>query len=217
MFCMIPCSIETYRIVNRPYLDMLIFLSQNGICNGPNYFALVQYAPHSHTVICFLDNRWPLVKSPYTNLYPLWLLICIRHTVIWYIFQCESTTQIAKTIGTMSIRHRSDTTVSDRCVIDVDPMVFAIWAVDMNLCTFSVPGCFRGFHSHNITTKLSCKLHAGCLTQLFDIVLGPFLCPGRFKSMMDTYTECNTSTIGKSVSEDRWCKFALVQYINYYD
>ena len=36
-------------------------------------------------------------------------------------------TQIAKTIGSTSIRHRSHTFVSDRYLIDVDPSVFAIW------------------------------------------------------------------------------------------
>ena len=35
---------------------------------------------------------------------------------------------IAKTLVSTSIRHRSDTFASDRCLIDVDPMVFAIWA-----------------------------------------------------------------------------------------
>ena len=36
-------------------------------------------------------------------------------------------TQIAKTLKSTSIRYRSDGKVSDRCLIDVDPMVFAIW------------------------------------------------------------------------------------------
>ena len=35
--------------------------------------------------------------------------------------------QIAKIIGSTSIRYRSDAKVSDRCRIDGDPMVFAIW------------------------------------------------------------------------------------------
>ena len=34
--------------------------------------------------------------------------------------------QIAKTIGSISTRHRSDATVSDQCLIDVDPKVCAI-------------------------------------------------------------------------------------------
>ena len=33
----------------------------------------------------------------------------------------------AKTLWTTSIRHRSDTFVSNRCLIDVDPRVFALW------------------------------------------------------------------------------------------
>ena len=41
--------------------------------------------------------------------------------------------QIAKILGSTSVRHRSDTVVSDRCLIDVDPSVFVIWdcACDM--------------------------------------------------------------------------------------
>ena len=35
---------------------------------------------------------------------------------------------IKKIIESISIRHRSDAKVSDRCLIDVDPMVFFIWA-----------------------------------------------------------------------------------------
>ena len=42
-------------------------------------------------------------------------------------------TKIAKTLGSTSIRHRSDTKVSDRCLIDVDPRVFAIWDSSFSL------------------------------------------------------------------------------------
>ena len=35
--------------------------------------------------------------------------------------RCESLTWVDE------IRHRSDTSVADRCLIDVDPMVFAMW------------------------------------------------------------------------------------------
>ena len=34
------------------------------------------------------------------------------------------------TFGSTSIKHQSDAKVSDRCLIDVDPMVFAIWVGD---------------------------------------------------------------------------------------
>ena len=36
--------------------------------------------------------------------------------------------QIAKIIGSTTIKHRSDTSASDRCLIDVDPKVFVLWA-----------------------------------------------------------------------------------------
>ena len=35
--------------------------------------------------------------------------------------------QIAKTLETTSIRHRSDTFASDRCIINIDQIIFAIW------------------------------------------------------------------------------------------
>ena len=37
--------------------------------------------------------------------------------------------QIAKTIGLTSIRYQSDAKVSDRYLIDIDPMVFAICVI----------------------------------------------------------------------------------------
>ena len=40
-------------------------------------------------------------------------------------------TQIAKTLGSKSTRYRSDTKVSDRYLIDIDSIVFAIWAVSV--------------------------------------------------------------------------------------
>ena len=35
--------------------------------------------------------------------------------------------QIAKSLGSTSIRHRSDAFASDRCLIEVDPRLYAIW------------------------------------------------------------------------------------------
>ena len=39
-------------------------------------------------------------------------------------FQCIATSKIA-------IRYRPNTKVSDRCLIDADPMVFAIWVLPL--------------------------------------------------------------------------------------
>ena len=55
-----------------------------------------------------------------------WLHILLLVSVLFFTHQPS---QIAKNIGSMSIRYRSDAKVSDRCLIDVDPTVFAIWAV----------------------------------------------------------------------------------------
>ena len=40
----------------------------------------------------------------------------------------SAATQITKTLGSTSIRYRSDAKVSDRCLIDVDPMISYVWA-----------------------------------------------------------------------------------------
>ena len=45
-----------------------------------------------------------------------------------------STNQIAKTLGSTSIRHRSDTKVSARCLIDVDPMVLSRSIIRLKWC-----------------------------------------------------------------------------------
>ena len=45
----------------------------------------------------------------------------------WIEAYVYSITQIARTPGSTSIRHRSDTFASDRWLIDIDPMVFDIW------------------------------------------------------------------------------------------
>ena len=37
------------------------------------------------------------------------------------------TFQIAKALGSTSIRHRSNAKASNRCLINVDPSVFAVW------------------------------------------------------------------------------------------
>ena len=39
---------------------------------------------------------------------------------------------IAKTLGSTSSRHRHDTFASDRCLIDIDPRIFAIWVVSQS-------------------------------------------------------------------------------------
>ena len=51
---------------------------------------------------------------------------------------CASLFQIAKALGSKSIRHPSDTFTSDRCLINVDPKVFAIWDSKERKTTFKV-------------------------------------------------------------------------------
>ena len=51
------------------------------------------------------------------------------HQLMGNIFS-RNESPIAKTIGSISIRHRSDAKVSEPCLIDVDPMVFVIYNCD---------------------------------------------------------------------------------------
>ena len=51
-------------------------------------------------------------------------------------------THIAKTLGSPSIGHRSDTFASGRCLTDVDPKVFIIWIIGVSYLTMTVlKGC----------------------------------------------------------------------------
>ena len=63
----------------------------------------------------------------------LWDIVTTWLTFLTHIFVSVLSThyynQIAMTIWSTSIRHRSDTFASDRCLIDIDPMVFATWVV----------------------------------------------------------------------------------------
>ena len=61
-------------------------------------------------------------------------------------------THIAKSLGSTSIRHRFDTYVSDRCLIDVDPRVFAIWVAALKYIS-------EYFHSGFYKTKTK-RIHA---------------------------------------------------------
>ena len=66
-------------------------------------------------------------KTAVTPLLSHWIycsLILIHRHVLLY---SRDHTQITKTVGSISIRHRFDAKVWDRCIIDVDPMFFAIW------------------------------------------------------------------------------------------
>ena len=64
-----------------------------------------------------------------------WILrICtlVYMFLLWHVLQITYThtvthTQIAKTLGSISIRYKSDTKVLDRYLIDIDPWVSAIW------------------------------------------------------------------------------------------
>ena len=61
------------------------------------------------------------------------------HASINFHHTWNTLTQIAKTVGPMPIRHRSDTCVSDRYQIHIDPTIFVIWEVTSSAFSRSQP------------------------------------------------------------------------------
>ena len=59
-----------------------------------------------------------------------------------YIGLVVTTIQIAKTTRSTSIRYRYDAEVSDRCLIDGDSVVLAIWALTLTID-----------HDHSLTSQ----------------------------------------------------------------
>ena len=81
-------------------------------------------------VCCHYDN-FCYVTHNKANKKTVWILygvcsVCeINNELIWK--RWRPTTQIASTLGSTSIRHRSDAKASDRCLFDIDSRAFAIW------------------------------------------------------------------------------------------
>ena len=63
-------------------------------------------------------------NSPGTGEFPAQKASNAEYVSIWWRHH-----EIAKTLGSTSIRYLSDTEVSDRYLIDVDPSLFAIWVL----------------------------------------------------------------------------------------
>ena len=80
-------------------------------------------------------------NSPVTGEFPAQMASNAENASIWWshhenVFSIWTATTLPsqrqaqcqpKILGSTSIRYRSDTEVSERCLIDVDPMVFAVW------------------------------------------------------------------------------------------
>ena len=79
--------------------------------------------------------RWYTDVTSVHIYHSLWGSQCSRNSKM-----TSRSAHIAKSLGSMSIRYWSDGKVSDRCLIDVDPMVFAIRRVsrDIQRVGFSV-------------------------------------------------------------------------------
>ena len=72
----------------------------------------------------------------YSGIHVLYFLSCCAsyNAIIWFLYGWslnrlgrDVIAWIAKTLGSISIRHRSDVKVSDRYLIDVNLRVFAMW------------------------------------------------------------------------------------------
>ena len=72
----------------------------------------------------------------------VWLSsVVIRNSTLRNIQQIPvEVTPMAKTLGSTPIRHRCDTFLSDRCLINIEPSVFAIWKAIRYDNTPSWPG-----------------------------------------------------------------------------
>ena len=91
----------------------------------------------------------------------------------WAYSRYGLTTQIAKTDGLTSIRHRSDTFAADRCLIDVDPTVFAIWE--------ELERASRTREHQNAYARASNEIH-----QEFALLILVEICLSKFKFVSNT-------------------------------
>ena len=92
-------------------------------CNETQRNAKQCNATHHNTIRCNTTQHNTTQHKHNTNTTHLENVLLI----IFVSYQVRSLSQIAKTIGSTLIRHRSDTSASDRCLIDFGPVVFAMW------------------------------------------------------------------------------------------
>ena len=85
-----------------------------------------EYCPRNGIVL-FCDTAVLLMVT--SKQWHIQRLIVNRMMIITPHMGARATAQIAKTLGSTSIRHRSDTNVSDPFLLNVDVMVFAIWVI----------------------------------------------------------------------------------------
>ena len=112
------------------YLSLLLAL-----CEG-NQLLPSQRANNRESIFNVMTSSWPYniifdQNSETLSLMTLvwWWYISLLWWSCWMAnlwWNCVPP-PIAKTRGTLSIRHQSDTFISDRCLTYVNPKVFAIW------------------------------------------------------------------------------------------
>ena len=78
------------------------------------------------------SHKWPATRK----MFPFDDVIMTCYPASMYTIHVVTSSEIAKTVGSTCIRRRSDAKVSDRCLIHVDPNVFANWNGIETICTF---------------------------------------------------------------------------------
>ena len=102
-------------------------------------------------------------------------------------------------LGSTSIRHQSDTKVSDWCLIDIDPRVFAIWAAIQSGALFT-----KGF---SIAIQIQWKYRCTVISILIDVeACKKFSCDLMISNWITGRWNFYTITIAnnKSLVKDEW-------------
>ena len=84
------------------------------------------FRPRGRDILMFTTKSVIPRNFIYTNLYfdsCLKIISKVRLTSV----VGPNSSRIAKTLGSTSVAYRFNTVASDRCLIDIDPLVFAIW------------------------------------------------------------------------------------------
>ena len=91
-------------------------------------------------------------------------------TVCIYL-RCVLLSQTAKALGLTSIMHPPDTFMSDRCLIDVDPKVSAIWdVVERKTTLFDVTWNIAVSPKWNIEISSAWVVHGNAREETIDVV-----------------------------------------------
>ena len=128
--------------------------------------------------------------------------------------------EIAKTLGFTLIRHQSDTSVSDWCLINVDPRVFAIWDVFSDFfgdkTLWDIQSALHGDNfpwkylnyipPQSKTTKARYRV---CFSSKSDLMF-PF-CPCCCNTVIMLYTKSGIICCFHNFKYPSWCKLVTLK------